>query len=366
MAFSYGFYNSIEGDRQYDANQFSALFDGLITDGVFETYEKAFLVLATDEENSVIVQSGRAWFDHTWNYNDSSMVLKNEQGTPVGGFSRIDAVVIDINSADDSRENSIIWVCGEEASSDPEKPTLEDSDTHHQYPLCYVSRSTSDDGIITQSVITNTIGTSECPFVTGVVSGVTTDELLAQWNDEFTTWFERMKGQLSEDAAGNLQLQIDDMSDTLNTTVEKLSTELKSEIDDVTDTINSNLVASDGTQFRFGVDEDGKYGYITTGEDGADTVTPFRNIGDENVWYVYVGTISTGITGDNNRTYTFNTGLSQIVDYSVAYIVGGRQVIRSWSTSQSDGVVRVTYNSIQYTSSDGAGVTLKCIAYGYK
>lgn len=39
--------------------------------------------------------------------------------------------------------------------------------------------------------------------------------------------------------------------------------------------VNSNLTA-DGTPFRFGKDSDGNYGYIITGEDGADSVIPFN------------------------------------------------------------------------------------------
>ena len=31
---SYGFYNSVNGDRLYNAQQMSELFEGLITDGV--------------------------------------------------------------------------------------------------------------------------------------------------------------------------------------------------------------------------------------------------------------------------------------------------------------------------------------------
>lgn len=39
--------------------------------------------------------------------------------------------------------------------------------------------------------------------------------------------------------------------------------------------LNSNIVAEDGTPFRFGVNENGEYGYIVTDEAGADTVVPF-------------------------------------------------------------------------------------------
>ena len=30
MAVTYGFYNSLNGDRKYDAKQFSSVFDGLL------------------------------------------------------------------------------------------------------------------------------------------------------------------------------------------------------------------------------------------------------------------------------------------------------------------------------------------------
>lgn len=39
--------------------------------------------------------------------------------------------------------------------------------------------------------------------------------------------------------------------------------------------VKTNLTA-DGTPFRFGKDSDGNYGYIITGEDGADSVIPFN------------------------------------------------------------------------------------------
>ena len=52
--------------------------------------------------------------------------------------------------------------------------------------------------------------------------------------------------------------------------------DLEERIKDGFDEVNSNLTA-DGTPFRFGKDSDGKYGYIITGEDGADTVIPFKS-----------------------------------------------------------------------------------------
>ena len=52
----------------------------------------------------------------------------------------------------------------------------------------------------------------------------------------------------------------------------KLSTENPTKIE--FDILSNRLKASDNTEFRFGVNEDGEYGYIIR-EDGADTVIPF-------------------------------------------------------------------------------------------
>lgn len=51
--------------------------------------------------------------------------------------------------------------------------------------------------------------------------------------------------------------------------------DLEERIKDGFDEVNTNLTA-DGTPFRFGKDSDGNYGYIITGEDGADSVIPFN------------------------------------------------------------------------------------------
>jgi hypothetical protein len=58
--------------------------------------------------------------------------------------------------------------------------------------------------------------------------------------------------------------------------------------------LNSNLVASDDTPFRFGVTEDGEYGYITTDEGGADTVVPFKSKSSYKVVEVTTIDFSTG------------------------------------------------------------------------
>lgn len=255
MSVSSGFFNSLNGDRKYNAAQMSAVFDGLIIDGVFASIGTAFAVKAAGGL-TVNVGVGKAWFDHTWTVNDSILPMTAPEAEVL--LDRIDAVVLEVNGMESVRENTIKFVKGN-SSSAPSRPTLTNEGNVHQYPLCYIYRKYGT-AVINQADITPMVGTESTPFVTGILQTVSLDELLGKWQDEldrftdarsqevddwiaqeesdFTAWFNKMKAdlqqeqtvldqwiaseqadflawynqmkdQLSGDVAGNLQLEID-------------------------------------------------------------------------------------------------------------------------------------------------------------
>lgn len=211
MAFSYGFYNSLNGDRKYDSEDLSRMFDGIIYDGVIGAVGDTFAVKA-GTGNTVNVSSGRAWFNHTWTYNDAPMPISC--GSAAVLLDRYDAIVLEVNAASDVRKNSIKVVTGTEASN-PAKPTMENTEFVHQYPLAYILRKAGESAI-SQGNIENMVGTSECPLCTGVLKTMTMDQILAQWDVQFNTWFESAKGTLSGDVAGNLMAKIEAVEDKLD------------------------------------------------------------------------------------------------------------------------------------------------------
>ena len=250
MSVSSGFFNSLNGDRKYNAAQMSAIFDGLIIDGVFASIGTAFAVKAAGGL-TVNVGIGKAWFDHTWTVNDSILPMTAPEAEVL--LDRIDAVVLEVNGTESVRENTIKFVKGNPSSA-PSRPTLT-----NEYPLCYIYRKYGT-AVINQADITPMVGTESTPFVTGILQTISMDELLGKWQDEldrftdarskevddwiaqeesdFTAWFNKMKAdlqqeqtvldqwiaseqadflawynqmkdQLSGDVAGNLQLEID-------------------------------------------------------------------------------------------------------------------------------------------------------------
>lgn len=196
MALTSGFFNSKNHDRLYDATQISTLFEGLINDGVYQGVGNIFKVSASNGMN-VTVDTGRAWFNNTWTRNDALIVLTVPTAEQV--LKRIDAVVIEVNSLETVRNNTIKIVKGTPASN-PAKPSLTKNDDVHQYPLAYI---TVDPNItvITQQKIQNAVGTSACPFVTGIIDTLDIDDLIAQWSSEFNVLFAELEDMIAQAAS---------------------------------------------------------------------------------------------------------------------------------------------------------------------
>lgn len=214
MTVTSGFFNSVNHDRLYDAEQVSSMFDGIITDGVYENYGEALNVKAYSGANStVIVGTGRAWFDHTWTLNDSQFSIVLDPPNEL--LNRVDAIVIDVDKTQSVRKNSIIYVKGSESTPDS-PPTLINTDLHKQYPICYINRPAGSNKPVTQSDITITVGTSVCPIVTGILEAQNLENLMQQLDDEFNTWWDGIKETLDDNVATKLQNQINEIKEQLN------------------------------------------------------------------------------------------------------------------------------------------------------
>lgn len=183
---SFGFYDSINHDRRYNAIQFGSLFDGILRDGIFMSIGSCFRVIPA-EDMMVLVGPGRAWFNHTWTLNDAPLPVDIPQSEVL--LNRIDAIVLDINSNQASRTNDVIVVKGT-PSKTPKRPTLINNSTRHQYPLAYISVRAGITSIRAAD-ITSMIGTSATPYVTGILDTVNIDALLDQWKDQWEEFFEK-------------------------------------------------------------------------------------------------------------------------------------------------------------------------------
>lgn len=208
MAISYGFFNSINQDRTYNADQMSEYFDGLVSNGVYESVGSAMQVTA-GEGLAVNVQSGRAIIDCKWIKNDAAQAITLTTAHVL--LPRYTAIVIRLDRS--SRSISIVAKDGTPASN-PEKPSMTNDGQITELCLAYVYVGPNA-STITQANITDMRSSDLCGWVTGVVQQVDTSQLFAQYQaafeqnyaqqlawqqniqTQFDAWFEALTQQLS-------------------------------------------------------------------------------------------------------------------------------------------------------------------------
>lgn len=194
MAITYGFFNSLNGDRTYNADQMSEYFKGLISDGVYENVGGALQVVASSGM-TVQVKTGRAVIGSKWVENDAVLDVPINAAHVL--LNRYTAVVIQLDL--NNRDINIITVDGT-AATNPSKPAMTNSTTIKQFCLAYVyvgAGATS----ISQSNITDTrADNSVCGWITGLVEQVDTTTLFNQWQaaynesiSEMGVWQDQMQ-----------------------------------------------------------------------------------------------------------------------------------------------------------------------------
>lgn len=213
------FYNSENGDRVYDADSFEHLLKKFFTSGVFT----GNCQVSATTGMGVSVSAGYANTDGKIRFFDeaTALTLDNSHGT----YNRIDTIVVERN--DTNREITLKVVKGTNATDPtPTEPVRTGGIYQLVLAEVYVHAGATS---ITDAVITDKRpDTDVCGYVICAVETPDFSELFAQFqaeasefidtqSDEFLDWFDEMKDQLSEDAAGHLQLEIGTLS-SLETT----------------------------------------------------------------------------------------------------------------------------------------------------
>ena len=209
MAVTSGFFDSVSGDRTYDAEQMSNYFDGLVSNGVYENVGDRYLVTA-GSGLTVNVGSGRAIILCRWVKNDDTATLSLDPADATK--DRIDAVCLRLDLT--ARSISLVIKKGTAAAS-PVMPAI--TRNENVYEL-YLASVLIPRGGTSPSSITDLRPSTYCGWVTGLIQQVDTSDLFLQWQQaydaqyeqfnlfmqqkelEFNAWFSTLTQQLKVEA----------------------------------------------------------------------------------------------------------------------------------------------------------------------
>ena len=202
MAQKYGFFNSVNNDRVYDASDVARFLSKFFTNGVFNNS----LAVNANDNMSVSVATGNANINGYGYENTESLTLDIDEADSELG--RIDSVIIRLDLT--NRQITTIVLTGLTATT-PSQPTITRSGNIYDLRLANISVPAGATRI-TADMITDTRFGSDCGNVTQAVLELDTSEIFKQYETWFTEWFSNLEDQLDDNQAGHLQNEIGTLS----------------------------------------------------------------------------------------------------------------------------------------------------------
>jgi hypothetical protein len=201
MAQKYGFFNSVNNDRVYDASDVAGFLKKFFTNGVFNNS----LGVSANDNMTVSVATGNANINGYSYENTETLVLDIDESDSELG--RIDSVICRLDLT--NRQITTMILEGS-YSSDPSQPSITRTGTIYDLRLANISVPAGATRITTD-MITDTRFGADCGNVTQAVLELSTDEIFKQYEAWFTEWFANLEDQLDDNQAGHLQNEINDI-----------------------------------------------------------------------------------------------------------------------------------------------------------
>lgn len=231
------FYNSDNGDRVYDADSFSEWLRPFFKTGVFN----GELQVMASSGMEVIVDTGNAFIEGKLKKFDSQTTLTVEQAS--ANSTRIDSIICRRNDTD--RDFTLMIVKGTTVAPLPVR-----ENGIYDIVLAHITVPASAVEIKQENITDTRMDADICGWVVSNVEEVDFSQVSAQWADyianfeadelqAFNEWFDTIKGQLSTDQAGSLQLQIDEQANKIATNTANISAN-KADITSLQQTTQTN------------------------------------------------------------------------------------------------------------------------------
>lgn len=181
MALTYGFFNSVDGDRKYNADSFNSFFEGLISsNGIFENVGGRLEVMASGNGLNVTIGTGKALVKNCWVKNDSATTLTCNAAHNL--LARYDTIYLERSEI--NRNIEIKYAVGTPASNPTKAKPIRNS-TVYQLILAYIYIPANLTKITSANIEDCRYNTNLCGVISGLVKQVDTTTLYKQYEAAF-------------------------------------------------------------------------------------------------------------------------------------------------------------------------------------
>lgn len=192
----FGFFNSMSGDRKYDADDISNFFFNLISDGVLANPADNLKVVQRSGM-TVSVEAGYAMIKAKYYKAESANVLTIDPAD--ADNPRIDRVCIGLNY---SARNLSLYVKKGTAAASPTAPELtRTAGVLWEICLAEIAVGAGATAITTADITDKRADTTLCGYITGLIEQIDTTDLFAQFTAAFYQWFDSLTQSLILDVS---------------------------------------------------------------------------------------------------------------------------------------------------------------------
>lgn len=193
-----GFFDAIDSDRTYTAEQMNNPYKRLISNGVFATPQGTpstdLQVVSASNAMGITVNAGEGLFADKWFQNAAGISITVPNNTAV--TPRIDSVIVQVDTTISGRAGNIVYRTGNPATN-PAPPPINQVSGVIEYRLANVYVAAGANAI-NNDAITDLRGSSSCPWVTSLIYQVDTSVLFAQWQAAYQSYYDNTTQEFEE------------------------------------------------------------------------------------------------------------------------------------------------------------------------
>jgi hypothetical protein len=177
FAVNSGFYDAVNSDRTYSADDMNRPYKRVVSNGVFATPKGTkstdLQVVSANNGMQIIVKKGEGIFADKWFENSAAINITVPANTST--VPRIDSVIVQVDKRTSGRVGNIVYRTGT-PSVNPTAPSINTVSNVIEYRLANVRVETGTTAITT-AMITDRRGSADCPWVTSLIYQVDTSIL---------------------------------------------------------------------------------------------------------------------------------------------------------------------------------------------